>query len=201
MEDYAASAPTGLKIVYQEAGHIWAFMRSEQAFYDGVMQGVSISAVLAFTIMLISTQNVLIALYAIISVAWIVLVVVGFMVMNGYQLGVSESIAMVIIIGFSVDYVVHLGAHYVHKKSPDRTDRTSDALGAMGVSIFSGALTTFGSGVFLFGGQIIFFQKFALIITSPVIVSVSFATSFRNSQLTFAGACAKRRSLSGKALL
>ena len=54
------------------------------------------------------------------------------MVMNGYELGVSESIAMVIIIGFSVDYVVHLGAHYVHKKSPDRTDRTSDALGAMG---------------------------------------------------------------------
>ena len=138
--------------MYQEAGGIWAWMPSEQAFFDGVKQGVSISAVLAFTIMLISTQNVLIALYAIISVFWIVLTVVGFMVMNGYQLGVSESIAMVIIIGFSVDYVVHLGAHYVHKKSPDRTDRTSDALGAMGVSIFSGALTTFGSGVFLYGG-------------------------------------------------
>ena len=158
-------------------------MRSEKAFYDGVLQGVSISAVLAFSIMLISTQNVLIALYAIISVAWIVLVVVGFMVMNGYQLGVSESIAMVIIIGFSVDYVVHLGAHYVHKKSPDRTDRTSDAVGAMGVSIFSGALTTFGSGVFLFGGQMIFFQKFALIITSTVIVSLFFAMVYFTSFL------------------
>ena len=175
VDDYVATAPDTLKNVYQEANGVWAWMRSEQAFYDGVFQGVSISAVLAFSIMIISTQNILIATYAIISVLWIVLTVVGIMVMNGYELGVSESIAMVIIIGFSVDYVVHLGAHYVHKKSPDRTDRTSDALGAMGVSIFSGAVTTFGSGVFLFGGHMIFFQKFALIITTTVAVSLIYA--------------------------
>ena len=103
------------------------------------------------------------------------------MVLNDYQLGVSESIAMVIIIGFSVDYVVHLGAHYVHKKSPDRTDRSSDAISAMGVSIFSGAMTTLGSGVFLFGGQIIFFQKFALIITTTVLVSLVYAMVYFTS--------------------
>ena len=158
-------------------------MRSEKAFYDGVKQGVSISGVLAFIILLISTQNLLIAAYAILSVIWIVLVVVGVMVMNGYQLGVSESISTVIIIGFSVDYVVHLGAHYVHKKSPDRDDRTSDAVGAMGVSIFSGAVTTFGSGVFLFGGHMIFFQKFALIITTTVIVSFLYAMVYFTSFL------------------
>ena len=158
-------------------------MRSEKAFADGVAQGVSIAILLAFLIMLISTQNVFIALYAIITVGLIVLTIVGFMKMNDYELGSSESVAMVIIIGFSVDYVVHLGAHYVHKKSPDRTDRTSDAVGAMGVSIFSGALTTFGSGVFLFGGQMIFFQKFAFIITTTVIVSFAFAMVFFTSFL------------------
>ena len=45
----------------------------------------------------------------------------------------------------------------------------------MGVSIFSGAMTTLGSGVFLFGGTIIFFQKFALIITMTVMFSLSFS--------------------------
>ena len=150
-------------------------MRSEQAFFDGVKQGVTISGLLAFLILLIATQNILISLYAIITVIWIVVLVVAVMVLNEYQLGVSESIAMVIIIGFSVDYVVHLGAHYVHKKSPDRRDRSSDAISAMGVSIFSGAMTTLGSGVFLFGGQIIFFQKFALIITTTVLVSLTYA--------------------------
>jgi predicted RND superfamily exporter protein len=36
------------------------------------------------------------------------------MVLKEWEMGASESIAMVIIIGFSVDYVVHLAAHYVH---------------------------------------------------------------------------------------
>ena len=173
--DYAATAPDGLQVLYQEADVFWAWMRSEQAFFDGVKQGVTISGLLAFLILLIATQNILISLYAIITVVWIVVLVVAVMVLNDYQLGVSESIAMVIIIGFSVDYVVHLGAHYVHKKSPDRMDRSSDAISAMGVSIFSGAMTTLGSGVFLFGGQIIFFQKFAVIITTTVLVSLAYA--------------------------
>ena len=82
---------------------------------------------------------------------------------------------MVIIIGFSVDYVVHLAAHYVHCSQPSRYGKSSESVAAMGVSIFSGAMTTLGSGVFLFGGTIIFFQKFALIITTTVLFSISYA--------------------------
>lgn len=83
--------------------------------------------------------------------------VVAIMVLKGWQLGVSESIAMVIIIGFSVDYVVHLAAHYVHCTTPSRYEKSTESVAAMGVSIFSGAMTTLGSGVFLFGGTVIFF--------------------------------------------
>lgn len=106
--------PEGLKIVYQEAGVFWAWMQTEQAFFEGVRLGVSISGFLAFLILLIATRNVLISLYAIKSVIFIVMCVVAVMVLQDWQLGVSESIAMVIIIGFSVDYVVHLAAHYVN---------------------------------------------------------------------------------------
>ena len=118
---------------------------------------MSISAFCAFVILLIATRNVLISLYAIITVIFIVMSVVAVMVLRGWQLGVSESIAMVIIIGFSVDYVVHLAAHYVHAQVPGRYDRAHDSISSMGVSIFSGAITTLGSGVFLFGGTIVFF--------------------------------------------
>lgn len=150
-------------------------MQSEKAFFDGVIIGVAIAAACAFAILLLATRNVLISIYAIVTVIFIVMSVVAIMVLQGWQLGVSESIAMVIIIGFSVDYVVHLAAHYVHAAQPNRYERAHDSISAMGVSIFSGAITTLGSGVFLFGGTIVFFQKFALIITSTVIFSVSFA--------------------------
>lgn len=89
-------------------------MQSEQAFFNGVQQGVAISGGLAFLILLLATGNVLISIYAMISVIFIVACVIAEMVLVGWELGVSESIAMVIIIGFSVDYVVHLAAHYVH---------------------------------------------------------------------------------------
>lgn len=48
----------------------------------------------------------------------------------------------------------------------------------MGISIFSGAVTTFGSGIFLFGGKIIFFTKFGQIITTTVVFSLIFALGF-----------------------
>lgn len=48
----------------------------------------------------------------------------------------------------------------------------------MGVSIVSGALTTLGSGVFLFGGTIIFFQKFALVICVTVLFSLVYSLAY-----------------------
>ena len=32
----------------------------------------------------------------------------------GWEVGASESVAMVILIGFSVDYVVHLSSDFTH---------------------------------------------------------------------------------------
>jgi len=158
VEDFSENrAPDGLGNLYQEADVFWAWMQSEQAFFEGAKQGVSTSGALAFLILLVATRNILIALYAIKSVVFIVLCVVAVMVLKDWQLGVSESIAMVIIIGFSVDYVVHLAAHYVHSSSTSRFDKTTESVSAMGVSIFSGAMTTLGSGVFLFGGTLVFF--------------------------------------------
>lgn len=89
-------------------------MESEYAFYTGALQGIGVSITLAFIIMLIATQNLIVTIYAIISVVFIVSATTSVMVLLGWELGVPESIAIVIAIGFSVDYVVHLAAHYVH---------------------------------------------------------------------------------------
>lgn len=44
--------------------------------------------------------------------------------MNGWEFGVAESITVVILIGFSVDYVVHLANHYVESSYDDKFTRT-----------------------------------------------------------------------------
>lgn len=75
----------------------------------------------AFFVLLGATLNLLLTAMAIFCVAYIVVTIVAIMVLKGWQLGVSECICVVILIGFSVDYVVHLGADYMH--SGERTRR------------------------------------------------------------------------------
>jgi len=41
----------------------------------------------------------------------------------------------------------------------------------MGISIMSGTITTAGAGAFLFGGVILTFNKFAVLITSTICIS------------------------------
>jgi len=77
-------APEGLKILYQDADVFWAWMQSELAFFNGVKQGVLISGILAFLILLVATRNVLISLYSMLTVFFIVAWVVAVMVLNDW---------------------------------------------------------------------------------------------------------------------
>ena len=56
----------------------------------------------------------------------------------------------------------------------------------MGVSILAGAITTIGSAVFLYGGVIVFFTKFATVILVTVFSSLLFSLIFF---LAFLHAC------------
>ena len=87
----------------------------------------------------------------------IVISVLAVMELRGWKLGVSESVSVIIAIGFSVDYVIHLSTDYMHSQFEKRHDKMRQAYAQMGVSILSGSITTFGAGVFLFGGSLITF--------------------------------------------
>lgn len=126
-------------------------MMSERAFLQNALQGIALSGAFAFVFVMLATMNWIQALITIMCVAFIVTSVIAVMVFAGWELGVSESVAVVILIGFSVDYVVHISKHYQESAFTGRYDRIRESLKEMGISIVSGAITTFGSGIFLFG--------------------------------------------------
>lgn len=105
----------------------------------------------------------------------VVMSVLAVMVWNGNELGTSESIAIVILIGFSVDYIIHFSHSYIESRYNTRFDKMRQSYREMGVSILSGCLTTFGCGCFLFGGTFVFFQKFAFIIVITVVFAINVA--------------------------
>ena len=118
-----SSTPEGLRKVKFHGGIFMAWSASEKEFLRGAVSGMMIAVVFSFTIFLISTQNIIQAATSVLSVVFIVTTVVSIMVFQGWQLGISESIGVVILIGFSVDYVVHLSSHYIHSGCKQRANR------------------------------------------------------------------------------
>lgn len=93
-------------------------------------------------------------------------------------MGVAESISVMILNGFSVDYVVHLANHYGESWEAKRGERVRESLREIGVSILSGSITTFGSALFLIFSTFTLFKKFSFIILITIAFSVYFSLMF-----------------------
>merc|ERR1712070_1169032 len=98
--------------------------------------------------------------------------VTSFLTAFGWTLGFLESICFSILIGVSVDFVIHFTHAYVHHKGElPREERTRYALVTMGPSILATAWTTFFSAVVMLFCTITFFRKFALVLFLTVIMA------------------------------
>jgi len=175
-------APDGVKSGSQTAYVAWTWMRMQETLVDNTFQGISICFCMAFVVLCISTGNVLVASICSVSVAGVVVSVLGigvYRVMH-WSLGIRETIAAVILIGLSVDYGVHLGNAYVEAPAAmkSRGDRTQYALATMGVSIVASAVTTVISGSILWLCTLQFFAKFAFLITTTIASSLVWALVF-----------------------
>merc|ERR1712048_1514220 len=91
--------------------------RRKKAFVRSAVQGILIAMPLALIILMISTQNWVVSLFAVFDIVGIMLCELSIMYLMGWKFGVSESVAIVIIIGFSVDYVVHLANAYLESSA------------------------------------------------------------------------------------
>lgn len=79
------------------------------------------------------------------------------------------------VVGLSVDYIVHLAEAYRSSPSTGRTDRVHHMLESIGLSVVSGAVTTIGAAVFMLFAKIQFFFQFGIFIISTVGISLLFA--------------------------
>jgi len=172
-----------------EGAFVW--MRSEEGIVKGFYQGLSIAFPVAFLVLLCATGNIIIATYAIMTVFFIVFGVLGFINYSmNWHLGIAESIAGIIIIGFSVDYTVHLG-HMYNDAEPngfhDRKSKFEMTSRVLLLTVIGGAITTIGAGVFMFPCQLIFFNKMAVLIVATILFSWVYALGFFMSLLYLVG--------------
>mmetsp|Transcript_40520 Transcript_40520/g.46463 ORF Transcript_40520/g.46463 Transcript_40520/m.46463 type:complete len:961 (+) Transcript_40520:130-3012(+) len=185
-EEINKNSPAGMNNAYQTST-MWQFMIAERALVRNAIQGMLIAGSISFVVLIMSTLNLVLAVYAITAIIGIVISVLAFAFMLGWEFGMVVAIAVVILIGFSVDYAVHICHAYVESQAETRAEKTRDALRKMGISILGGAITTFGTGAILFLTTLVFFQRFAWVISATIIFAVMWAMVFLPALLIICG--------------
>ena len=105
------------------------------------------------------------------------------MVLNGWQLGMSESLCFIMGVGLSVDYVIHLSTCYQESTQSSRNDKMKDAYREMGVSILGGTVSTLGTGVFMVFSDLVVSYKMGIIIVATVFFSFNISMLFFGAML------------------
>ena len=140
-----SSAPVGMK------GAWWI---SNLEFYDlqkslstGTLVSMAIAIAMAFVVMLLTTLNVLVSIYAILTIIGIISVTTGSLVLSGWKLNILESITMSVAVGVSIDFAMHFGVAYCLAPNKEcRKARVHFSLSRMGSAITMAAVTTFIAG-------------------------------------------------------
>jgi len=170
----------------------WVWYQTEEGLIIGLMLGMAIALPVAFATLIFATGNVVVSLYAIVSIGFVVASVLGACkAYLDWDLGIAESVAGVIVIGLAVDYTIHMGHMYDHASheigAQDREARFRFAVEKMGTTVFAGAITTAGSGMFLYFTVLLFFSKMATLIVFTIFFSFLYSFGFFMALLLLAG--------------
>ena len=156
-------APAELKGVFhttQGRENAWVFMHTQEVLLTGAFVGIGVSLLIAYIVMAVSTFNPYLALLATINIAFVVCCILGGTWLRGWQMGTIESISATILVGLSVDYVVHFANAYMESDTDTRLKALQSALIEMGGTILGGAITSLGASFMLFLCQFQYFAKF-----------------------------------------
>lgn len=123
------------------------FFNLQQSLSRGTLFSLSVSIVTTFGVMVLTTRNLFVSFYAIVTIIGIISVTIGSLVLNGWKLNILESITMSVAVGVSIDFSMHFGVAYC--LAPDkqcRVSRVRYSLSRMGSAISMAAVTTFLAG-------------------------------------------------------
>lgn len=168
---------------------------SDLEFYDlqrtlsrDTVLAIGVSMGIAFVVLLLVTLNILISLYAILTVSCIIFVTVALLILLGWKLNVLESIAVSVAIGLAADFSLHYGVHY--RMCPDGGDRESAvtyAVSRMGGPTAMAALTTAAAGAFMLPSIVLAYIQIGIFLITVMSVSWIYSTFFLGSLLRVGG--------------
>jgi len=165
----------------------WELYPTLQAFLAGVFRSLIFTPLFCMGAVFAIVRDVAICYAALVSVVGMIILTMGLLYVIGTPLGPIESLAVAVIIGVSIDYLIHLAFAYKNSLMQHRYYKSRAAMLARTNSIVSAALTTLCSVVPLLGAKILPFRQFGIIFTIVTLISLLFSLAFFNAFLMAAG--------------
>jgi predicted RND superfamily exporter protein len=148
----------------------WLTMRGQLA--KDAFSGTLISLVFALLILYLSSRDLITSIVSILCIISVMLSLVGIMKLLGWDIGIIECICLIVFVGISVDYVVHIGHQYEHSIEVDRSLKIKSAYRAIAQSILGSAFSSCLSGIFLIVCQADSLNKFGILLLVTILSSV-----------------------------
>ena len=158
---------------------VW--MVTQDVIVESLFRGLYICFPLAFVVLVFSTFNLLVAGVALVTIVCISLSCLGFIQLLGWALGIGEVMLGIMIIGLSVDYVIHLGHMYGDARNSGKTtraDKVAHSINLMLDTVIAAWLTTTLSALVLLFAAANFFVKMAILISSAISFSLLYSMTF-----------------------
>ncbi len=184
MADFMTSAldaaPEGLQDGWftGERGHEYGFYDLQKSLASGTFLGISLSLAVGFLVVLLTTLNILLTLYAIFTISLVIVTSVAILVLLQWELNAIESLIITLSVGLSIDFTIHYGVAYTLSKADDRSKRISETLASVGSAVTMAAVTTFMSGAAIMPGRVLSYQQFGIFLMVIMAVSWTYATLF-----------------------
>lgn len=186
MQNELKTAPPGLQ-------HGWFV--SDLHFYDlqdtiaeSTVSALTISMIMSLVVLFLVTLDILVSIFAVLSVTSTIFVTMAILLLCGWELNVLESVAISTSIGLAVDFSLHYSVSY--RLAPNNTSREEAvkyALHRMCGPTAMGALTTGIAGVFMLPSSVLAYNQIGMFLVIIMCVSWTYATFFLMSLLCIAG--------------
>nr|CAI5854225.1 unnamed protein product [Callosobruchus analis] len=151
---------------------------------------ILLSMGLAFGVLLFSTFNVFISMYAIITITSCIFVTMALLVFMGWKLNILESTVVSTAIGLTVDFSLHYSVNYrlcPQDLSSCRLMATRYALSYMAGPAFMAALTTGAAGAFMIPSIVMPYVQIGTFLVLVMMISWVYATFLLGSMLAIMG--------------
>lgn len=163
------------------------FFGIQKSLAEGLPVAFGISILVATIVTFLTSLNVLITVYAMLTITFVMLVTTASLVLLGWELNILESVIITVSVGLSIDFTLHYGVAYRLAPDLDRKNRAHCSMVRVGSVIFVAAVTTFLAGLFMFPSVTLVYQKFGTFLVLVISISWMYSTLFFQSLLNVIG--------------